>query len=298
MGRNSVPQSKGSISIVLSICSSISTSSESFCWRFSISFFYVGSFTQIDTYVVCVFYFFFYGGVNILANTTSGSVPVFITVSNDIPSLPLPFFGHLVSGIPTDLRFSAPWLVSHVLFSIHSLSFFRSLPSLFDELCSSLLIFLSFLECMVSVCYVRIGPESLSLISHHCLFVVLIFYVDFPVYFMVLLQSYISQQLWVEFDQLCGCNITGINPITNLEQVFTGNDKFTEFLHVSLKVRVVSKLACQKFSRDFNLFQKYVCTFYTEIFITASLGLSKNIKTLGKTRFLIFTPKIRAQEKN
>ena len=105
-------------------------------------------FIYINTYVAQVLSLFFRGGVKILANVTSGSVPGFVLCSNTIPSSPLNFFGIPVSGLSPDIQFSVLWLVLPVLFLIHSFYYFCSFPSLSSGLFLFLFIFMIF----VSVC--------------------------------------------------------------------------------------------------------------------------------------------------
>ena len=111
------------ILIVSSNFNNISTILVNLSWRVSISFFGICSFTNIDTYVVCVMSFFFLYGVTTSGNTTSGSVPGFVPVSKAISSLPLPFFVSPVSGLPLDLWFFWP-------ISIFIRAFFNPLISL------------------------------------------------------------------------------------------------------------------------------------------------------------------------
>ena len=99
---SSVSLSKGRISILLSTFSSISTSLSSFCWRLLIAFLDAGSFTNIDTYITCLFYLFFIGGVTRI-NTTSGYILVSFTSPDAIPSYTFPFLGIVVSGLPPNL---------------------------------------------------------------------------------------------------------------------------------------------------------------------------------------------------
>ena len=144
MGRNSISFSKERISIVSSTCHSISASSEDFCWRVPIALFGAIIFIYINTYVAQVLSLFFRGGVKILANVTSGSVPGFVLGSNTIPSSPLNFFGIPVSGLSPDIQFSVLWLVLPVLFLIHSSSWLHYFPYMSAGLFLSLLRFLLF----------------------------------------------------------------------------------------------------------------------------------------------------------
>ena len=99
---NSVYSSKGSISIALSTCSSISTSLASFYCRELIDFFDSVIFTDIDTYLACTFSLLFLGGVT-RANTTSVSVPGFVPSLKYILYSPFHFFKVPVSGILPDI---------------------------------------------------------------------------------------------------------------------------------------------------------------------------------------------------
>ena len=99
---NSVYSSKGSISIALSTCSSISTSLDSFYCRELIDFFDSVIFTDIDTYLACTFSLLFLGGVT-RANTTSVSVPGFVPSLKYILYSPFHFFKVPVSGILPDI---------------------------------------------------------------------------------------------------------------------------------------------------------------------------------------------------
>ena len=91
--------------IVSSNFNNVSTSWESFCWRLLISFFGVIIFTNINTYVVCALYFFFYGGVTIRVNITSGYFPGSVPSSNTITPYSFPLFGSPVSCLPPYIWF-------------------------------------------------------------------------------------------------------------------------------------------------------------------------------------------------